>query len=372
MPRSGTTLVDKLLSIHPKALVFSQPLPLLYVRVKTAFVSTLGDRPGAEDHYPLNDMFRGNWFRPEDLLEFLGSFRLENDFCREVLEEMIPFEGQYTKFEDPLRVLNGYRPTSLYRFVERYLETFAIGRELCLLGSKETYCEEYIPYFLTRGARVLEIVRDPRDVITSLDKGSGGRFGGRRKPHLFNLRQWRKSVAFALAHQRRADFLALRYEDLVRDPPSVAARITDFLELPLLAPEVFESDLRSQSGEIWRSNSSHRAATRITADSIGRYRRHLSRETDLFIQAVCFHEMKLLGYDVEIGEDEVLPILDRHRELEPLARPELGFWTWSEQRREEESTRWRMLREGTFEPSWFAFEAAFSQLARWREGASAQ
>ena len=40
MLRSGTTLLDKLLSIHPQALVHSQPLTPLYVKVKRAFLQT--------------------------------------------------------------------------------------------------------------------------------------------------------------------------------------------------------------------------------------------------------------------------------------------------------------------------------------------
>ncbi len=367
MPRSGTTLIDKLLSIHPQAHVFSQPLPLLYVRVKEAFLES---RPGTGDHrYPLNDMFGANWYPPADFSEFLARFQLGVAFCRTALEDMVPFDGQYTKPEDPFRVLDAYRPASLYGFITRYFESLGVTGGLHVVGSKETWCEEYIPYYLASGARVLMILRDPRDAITSLNHGRGRSFGGRRKPHLFNLRQWRKSVAFALAQEGRPDFLVLRYEDLVRDPRPVAARITDFLALDRFASEVFESDLRSQSGRVWRSNSSHRAATRITPDSVGRYREHLPRETDRFVQAACFAEMKRLGYEVEIADGDVLSILDRHREDGALERPELASYAWSGKRREEERTRWQMLRAGVFEPAWFIFETAHAQLCRrWRRG----
>ncbi len=368
MPRSGTTLIDKLLSLHPQALVFSQPLPLLYVRVKAAFLSTLGDRPAAERRYPLTDLFRSHWVAPEDFREFLDNFLLDESFCRATLEEMAPFDGQYTKPEDPFQALEGYRSTSLNGFVGHYLNSLADDAKHRVLGSKETTCEEYIPYFLAQGARVVEIVRDPRDVISSLDYGRGHRFGGRRKPLLFNLRQWRKSISFALAHQDDPGFLAIRYEDLACNPGLTMARITDFLGLDRLPQDALEGDLKTQSGELWRSNSSHRATTRVTSDSVGRYRQHLPREVDVFVQTVCFSEMKRLGYEVEIDQNEILPILDRYQEHDLLERPELGFYAWSEQRRDEEKTRWRMLEEGAFEPEWFVFKAAFSQLLRWQEG----
>ncbi len=369
MPRSGTTLVDKLLSSHPQAHVLSQPLPLLYVRIKRAFLEsrpTAGREPLAL-RYPLNDMFGPNYYPPAELRQFLESFRLSRELCRQTLEEMVPFDGQYTKPSSPFQVLEGYRPAPLHDFVERYCEPLVATGQPRIAGTKEAYCEEYTPYYLSSGARVLEILRDPRDILTSLNSGHGPRFGGRSKPHLFNLRQWRKSVAFALAHRAQPGFLAVRYEDLVRDPPSVTARITDFLELDRFAPEILRGDLKSQSGERWSSNSSSCPATRIVTDSIGRYRRHLSRETDLFVQAVCFAEMKELGYEVEIGEGEVLPILARYLESGPAERPELGSYLWSEDRYIEEQARWQSMGQGTFEPAWFLFEEAFLSLRRWRQ-----
>ena len=367
MPRTGTTLVDKLLSLHPRAQVLSQPLPLLYVHVKRTFLESRA-APGARDplalRYPLNDLLGPRHYPPAEFTEFLETLRLSRELCREALEEMVPFDGQYTKPRHPFRVLDGYRPASLHDFVHRYLRGLVSAGGLRVVGSKETSCEEFIPYLLRRGARVIAVLRDPRDVLTSLNHGRGRRFGGRRKPLLFNLRQWRKSVAFALAMAPAPGFLSLRYEDLVRDPSTVAARVTDFLGLDRFEPRVFDSDLRTQSGEIWHSNSSHRPATRIQADSVGRYRRHLSPDTDRVVQALCFAEMRALGYPLDVDADEVAPILDGYRDDQPLERPTLAPYVWSEQRRREETSRWRKLRDGELEPAWFLFEAAFSRLAR--------
>ena len=59
-----------------------------------------------------------------------------------------------------------------------------------MIGSKEIFCEEYIPYFLSNGVKVILLIRDPRDIITSLNFGKGADFTGEIRPTLFNIRNW--------------------------------------------------------------------------------------------------------------------------------------------------------------------------------------
>ena len=363
MPRSGTTLLDKLLSLHPRAFVFSQPLPLLYVRAKEIFSRKSGQA------FPLGDLFGDDFEDPTAFETFLKTFRLSPGWCQKVLHEMITYDGQYTRSKDPFGALTGWREDPFEGFVDRYL-TVLLGEgtdqkdQPLVLGSKETFCEEFIPYLLGRGVQVLMILRDPRDVLTSLNHGCGRQFAGPLKPDLWNLRQWRKSVAFALAHQGNSGFLAFRFEDLVRTPEVVMSRITDWLGLSPLAPEVVHGDIHLPTGEIWTSNSSHHPTTRLTTQAIGRYREHLSREKDLFTQAICRSEMETLGYGDFLSENAALSILHDYREADPLERPELGDRQWSPARLAEEVKRSRALRTGAFEKPLFVFERAFDALRR--------
>jgi hypothetical protein len=306
-------------------------------------------------------MFGLSYYRPAEFLDFLRTFRLDAPFCRKVLQAMIDYGGQYTKPDDPFRVLDGYRSGSFFTFVRRYLGSLELTEEeVAVVGSKETFCEEYIPYFLDQGGRVLEILRDPRDILTSLNFGRGSEFGGRSKPHLFNLRQWRKSVAFAVAFDEHPNFLAVRYEDLAQNPGSVMAGVTDFLGLERFAPDTLSSDLRSQSGEVWHSNSSHAQAPRINAQSVGRYHLHLSQKTDLFVQALCFLEMKHLGYELDLAEEDVLPVLTDYLDTSGGDRSELVGYIWSSAHLEEERVRWhRLQKEGGVQHGIFS-EMAFS------------
>jgi hypothetical protein len=366
MPRSGTTLVDKLLSSHERAFVLSQPLPLLYVRLKKEFLDQYGGaaaRTRVATVYALNDMFGDNYYPPERLLDFLQGLRIEPGLVRQVLESMLDFNGQYTKPAQPLQVLEGHRASSLLELVTRYTELLLPPRELSVIGSKENYYEEMIPYFLAEGGRVLYITRDPRDIITSLSHGRGATFSGPRKPDLFTIRQWRKSIAFALAHQDHAGFLMVRYEDLVTSPQQVLGQVTRFLGIGELPEEVLASDLRAQDGSIWLSNSSHSSTSLISTASIGRYRCHLSPERDRLIQACCYPELRLLGYQLDLARHQVAAELGRRELEEPLARPALEDYLWSPARSDEELERWQRLQEdGGCQPELFVFDEVFRQL----------
>ena len=366
MPRSGTTLLDKLLSLHPQAIVLSQPLPLLYVRVKRDFLESAGLllEGSCASRYPLNDMAGANYYRPAKFLDFLRAFRPTRKFCRQLLQEMQDYSGQCTRPDNPGRVLERIHQTSFFDLIASYTECLIGGVPPPVIGSKEIACEEYLPYLSAGGARVVQIVRDPRDVIASLDYGRGEHFGGRSKPLLFNIRQWRKSVAFALAgrYEGQGRHLTVRYEDLVRESKAVMGRICRFLRLDEPAEDLFDGELRDQNAQVWHSNSSHHSSSVITTQSLGRYRSFLSTQTDMLVQAICYREMLQFGYEITISEQEVAPIIERYRPSETLERPELACYLWSPQRRDEELRRSRCLREGRFEASLFIFDTAFALL----------
>jgi hypothetical protein len=359
-PRTGTTLLDKLVSSHPAASALSQPLPLLYVEAKRWFNASLHLESGA---FPLNDMFGENYYSPERMATFLRGHLIGVDALREVLTRMTTYTGQYTKVDRPFQILDGYVPASLFDVVYRYADLLCPSRAQ-VIGSKETFAEEFVPYLIERGAHVVLVVRDPRDVITSLDYGRGRDYGGRLKPLLFNIRQWRKSVAVALAHRGQARFLLLRYEDLATRTPECLGEIARFLGLTPFSPEVGVDIVRDQAGDVWESNSSHQAARGVTTASVGRHRELLAPAERDLIEAACFPEMEALQYTPRILHHEVERVLRDHQECRHLERAELASYQWSVERRDEEIDRWRALRSGDYRPELFLFDEAWSALRR--------
>jgi hypothetical protein len=137
-----------------------------------------------------------------------------------LFEAMTRFSGQYTRPNPTVlaAALDALRPGDFFDTVSQLYRSLGAKPGAAVFGGKETICEEFLPYLLDRGCACVLILRDPRDVLASLNHGRGTDFAGPLKPTLFNVRNWRKSVAFALHLTGHPRFAWMRYEDLVARP----------------------------------------------------------------------------------------------------------------------------------------------------------
>lgn len=323
MQRSGTTLLEKLLASHPEISVLSQPFPFLFVEAKRAF---LRDLPGEPAAYPLGPLFFEERYTPEDLARFLSSWRLGPGEVREVFAAMEGFSGQYTRFSpaELEAALSGLAPGDLMDVVSHLYRALSGSRDARVHGGKETICEELLPFLLGRGCRGIVILRDPRDVLASLNHGRGREHGGRLKPTLFNLRNWRKSIAFALHLESHSGFAWLRYEDLVARPAEVLSRLAGFLGVPPFEEDLFASGIRDRDGRLWEGNSSHGALHGVSASSAGAWREVLPPGAARFVEAACFPELVRLGYPVSLAWEEVPEVLSSFEDPYGLEREDLA------------------------------------------------
>jgi hypothetical protein len=344
MQRSGTTLLGKLLGRHPDASILSQPFPLLFVEAKRDFLRGLGR---SDIRYPLGHLFLEDGYRQEDFDQYLAELRIDGARLQRIFEEMQGFSGQYTRVDPsaiPRLPPSGFAEllTSLYR---------ALSPDVPVAGGKETICEEFLPYLLDHGCRCALILRDPRDVVASLNHGRGPEYGGRLKPTLFNVRNWRKSVAYALHLEGAPGFLWLRYEDLVANPAAALRRIGQAFGL---------ADL--EAGEIggWTGNSSHGERVGVSAASVGAYRKVLDPGVARFIEAACLPEMRLLGYPVSLDVEEAPGVLREFKEPYEITREGME----SDITSENEVRRLELLGEDPDAATrpWFLFERAHARL----------
>jgi hypothetical protein len=228
MLRSGTTLLEKLLCNQPQLSVLSQPFPYLFLETKRQF---LRQRGHADERHPLGPLFREERYGPDDFAAYLSAELLPQARVTDWLQAMAGYSGQWTEIADPAALTEGLGAASfslVLRILNRRLRHRPDARGF---GSKEILCEEYLPYLLGEGFDCLLVVRDPRDVIASMRSGCGDRFVGAARPLLYELRNWRKSAAFAqsLAGHRR--FHLVRYEELVTEPSRVLDALADALGL---------------------------------------------------------------------------------------------------------------------------------------------
>jgi hypothetical protein len=289
MQRSGTTLLERLLASQDIS-ILSQPFPLLFVDAKRAFLASLGM---TNERYPLGHLFLDARGGAVSLGGFLASWRTSREELKTLFDRMAAYSGQYTRFDRRIldRAFSQISSDDDFAAVVAKLNRFLApdDRPVRWFGSKETLCEELMPYLLDRGFRCLIIVRDPRDVVASLNHGRGHDFGGELKPTLFNIRNWRKSVAFALATEGRPGLQWCRYEDLVADPVGVLSRVAAGL-----LPSGVDVDKLTAFHD--PDNSSFVQHDGISRASIGRYRHVLPPEVTDVIEATCLPELRLLRY----------------------------------------------------------------------------
>lgn len=307
--RSGTTLLEKLLHQHPEVSVASQPAPVLYFLAKERF---LGEK-GLVRRYPIDHMFGETDYTVDDFSGYLEDLRLSDEDLDELFARLANYRiGHWTPEILEHRPL--MRPARFVDVQEQILAVAAhqFGRtEARVVGGKEILCEEFVPHLIAHGHRAIVIVRDPRDVIASLDYAIRDNLTGDHRPTLYSIRLWRKSVAFAIAIRSDPRFCLIQFEDLVREPALTLNQVTDFLEVePYPFDEVRRVGIQSQTGDRWIGNSSFQDVDLISTSTVGRFRAMLPLPVTEYVEALVRPELEVLGYE---------PVTDQHLDLTLLA-----------------------------------------------------
>jgi hypothetical protein len=363
--RSGTTLVEKLVHALPGACIGPQPFPFLYHDAKRAFLRSLG---GDDERYPLGHLFGEDRYRPEDFEAFLARHRITR------ADLAASFAG--------MRHYSGWKLPAIAAHAERVGEgTFAeVYRALCdglpgllgregseLLGAKEVFCEEFIPYFLGQGVSVILVLRDVRDVLASLKFGSGTTYGDRGLPLLHIVRQWRKSVAFALEFSGARGFRAVRFESLVASPRTELDQLARQLGSAPAAAGATD-DLRDQDGRSWEGNSSFAPVRGVSRDPVGRFADKLPVSWLAAVESLCGAEMAALGIEpsggFRCGERDVAERMARAAQEIDLAGPGASLEAEIDAERQRATLLERGRADEVAQRRWFIFPRAYQRLAR--------
>lgn len=176
-------------------------------------------------------------------------------------------------------------------------------------GDKSLHTERFADQIFAAfpEARILHMIRDPRDRFASVI----ARWKARRGGVGAGVAEWQSSAFLAERNAQRYPnrYRIVRYEDLVCHPERELAVICDFLGVPYTS-EMLEMrgapEFRRQG-----SNSSYgpRQVGVIATDSIGRYRDVLSEPQVRFIEGRLGGHMTRFGYNVREQSVASLPYL---------------------------------------------------------------
>ncbi|MGH8084264.1 MAG: sulfotransferase [Lysobacter sp.] len=319
MLRSGTSLIQTLLTNHPNMLVAYQPFHQLYVDVKQRFF----DEHGIDAPLPLDDGAPGNRAQRELFLSWLASRRFDAAEAGELASRATAGKGGGLSDRGSLSA-----PAGTFIEIRQSLHgamAQGLGRgQVGVVGSKEILCEEYVPALLAAGVRCVLILRDPRAVIASANNGRYRDMVGDRYPLMMLIRLWRKTAAYWLHYRHHPLVRAIRYEDLIADPDSTLQDLADWLGLEPFPPDLIAGSLKDHAGRPWRGNSSFGDKTTIDASTHDKWRELLAADELRFIGACLRQELEATGYPLPagLGEQDILAFEENIRGVRPahLAR----------------------------------------------------
>ena len=302
MFRSGTTLIARMLASHPAIAFANDPYAPLFKALRNA-VAARETCEAFDSDAPLDD-----YYFDASKITLLDATRTVDLASLPVPDDLTPLRAQLAlqcqkyspRIESLLHLLEGANFAELiasgYRIVA---ESYGNGDE-STVGIKEVWTGEFVWPFLNTfpHARAIVVVRDPRAVVASKNVRD------EMYPWLFLTRQWRKLAALAWLASHD-DALSgrvhlLRYEDLISNPEIETRAMCQTADVTYDARLTDPSEYRDGAGAPWFQNSSHFSEVRtFNTGSITRWRDVLDRDEIAFVEAVCWPEMLLFGYEPE-------------------------------------------------------------------------
>jgi hypothetical protein len=173
----------------------------------------------------------------------------------------------------------------------------------------ETLCEWY------PGAVILHMVRDPRDVVSSLLRLPFG-FAST----ILNARTWLNCNLAARRSKHRQGYLEVRYESLAAQPKQELERICTFI-----GEEYCPAMLEAEQASIRDALESDRYLAPLTTERLERWRKELSTDQVAQVEWWIGAELKNFGYEaaappasaVTIAQGLVKAALELAREVIP-------------------------------------------------------
>lgn len=317
MFRSGSTLLARMLNVHPSIASASDPLRPLFNSFRYDLAD--GNYKAAHNRFdPLGDYF----LKDNDLFQKILNASLEvkadisaSELISTVSKRAQMFSGSYSEALDSKKQLNTYREYVEY-FLDTIANTYGQNKDVQYTAFKETWSTEFYPalkrtFPSTKG---IVIVRDPRAVIASKNAT------GEPYPYIFMGRQWRKLACLAAyLDVVYDDVLLLRYEDLVSHPEKYVSRICSFLKVEYNENLLDLSYYKDGEGNLWKQNTNYQdtASRRINPKSMDKWKNTLKASDLLSIEVFTHDWMRYFGYQPIYSSKEINALdIEQYRRLD--------------------------------------------------------
>jgi len=358
MMRSGTSLAQTILDNHPQLFVAPQPFYQLYLDIKQLFL----DEHNLHSLLPLGDgMDAGNsernlfnkWLHVRNFNEPETAWLIERSITGK--------SGGACAAGGKLSA----KPGTFFS-IRNELHT-SLSKHLCsqtpaYIGSKDAFCEEYVPELINNNVHCLLIIRDPRAVIASACHGIYFKSVGDRYPLLMLIRLWRKSAAYWLALRNSPLAQAVRYEDIVAKPENIMCDITKWLDIQAFPDFMKDQPLRDFGGNIWKGNSSFGNKVGVESSTKDTWRTLLTTDEIRFIEACTKPELTALGYSYnnDLKQSDISSFTE---DVSGVRETYLPTYMLNENNREMELQRWKSAEIGQYynqeEKRFFLFPEVF-------------
>ena len=256
VPRSGTTLLRAMLNRHPRIGLCDETYYFYYVNARRRAFGDLADLSN----------------RRRLIASYSATTRVQRlGLEQEALGRRLEAEG-----------------TSYEAFLASLLRFYAESKGKARAGEKtphhawftETLFEWY------PGAKILHLLRDPRDVCASLFNVPWGHRSARA-----NGRLWVGLVEAAERSRPRPGYLLIKYEDLVAEPERQLGEICRFLG-ESFSPVMLETEPNARADRPWFE----RAQGRLSGDRVAKWKEQLTEDQVRLVEWAAGPLMERFGY----------------------------------------------------------------------------
>lgn len=190
----------------------------------------------------------------------------------------------------------------LYREIQRRYAAKQGKDAAKWLGEKDPKNIEYLPLLAKAfpDARVLHIIRDPRDVLVSKKRAAWSKDHSALR-HIFANRVQMKMGRHLGPRLFGSRYMECLYEDLIADAPAVLSRICTFLGIDygktMLNFDQSSKALVSKNEMQWKKET----LGPLLKDNTGKWKTQLSTREAALTERMCGEAMKVGGYTKQDG-----------------------------------------------------------------------